>query len=66
MRSPARPSVTGGDTPFMEWKASLAGQLQPLKRDFDRTRPGRARQGAGRPVVDADAGGVYGWGSEVR
>ena len=40
VRSPARPSVTGGDTPFMEWKASLAGQLQPLKRDFDPHPPG--------------------------
>ena len=40
MRSPARPSVTGGDTPFMEWKASLAGHLQPLKRDFDPHPPG--------------------------
>ena len=39
VRSPVRP-VQGGDTPFMEWKASLAGQLQPLKRDFDPHPPG--------------------------
>jgi chromosome segregation ATPase len=37
--SPVRPSPSG-DTPFMEWKASLAGQLQPLKRDFDPHPPG--------------------------
>jgi len=35
----------GDDTPFAVWKASLAGQLAPLKREFDPHPPGSREAG---------------------